>query len=67
MRASKRDAVLAHHLDLDAAAGAAALQFLLQQAAVLFDAVGRPVGEGRQAADSSASAKPVIWQKAALT
>ena len=51
MRASNSDAVLAHHAHLDAAGRAAALQLLLQQARVLLHAIGRPVREGRQAAD----------------
>ena len=44
-------AVLAHHLDLDAAGRALAAQLLLEQAGVLVAPVVRPVGEGRMLAD----------------
>ena len=51
MRASNSEPSLRITFDLDAAGRAAALQLLLQQPAVFFEAVGRPVGQRRLAAD----------------
>ncbi len=51
-------AVLSHHLDLDPAGRALALQLLLEQTRVLVAAVVRPVREGRMLADQVAFREP---------